>query len=87
MREGDTLISASVVGFARSTSTAQSRSCPFNSFLYSSSSLPAILSKECGNAAGLGMEGKRAEGRERIKQERMVSVGADRSPLYADTFS
>lgn len=43
-------------------------SCDFNSLPSSSSSLPAILSEECGNAARPGMErqAKRGEGRGRM---------------------
>lgn len=65
------------------------RSCDFGFLPSSSSSLPAILSEECGNAVRSGMEGRRKwdVGRGRIKGERMESLGADRPALQADTFS
>lgn len=80
MREGDTLIRASAVGFTQRTSAA-----PSTFSLPSSFSLPAILSEECGNAALATDGGEEKEGKD--KGERMESLGADRLALHADTFS
>lgn len=57
MKQRDMLIRSAVVGFTQHTSVALSHSCPFNFLPPSYSSLPAILSEACGNAARPGIEG------------------------------
>lgn len=73
-------------GLYQPTTTTLSHSCAFS---FPPLPLPVIFVKECGNAVRPGIEGKRDKERGKIRGGGvcMVFLGADRSLLYADTFS